>query len=212
MPRFLAVTLSIVLCACGKSASTASSSSPQPAASVSKLSAPLTVNIPAVRGDAAITLQITPERTEIHIGDEVLIGQGKDEKRFYRSASGDALLQIKIADAAFKVRRPDGSLLWKVKIAGDKIKISDNEESNNPFVIKTKYDDKAKVLDAAEKSLGEVKFKDTSGKIKIADADDLTVFELEGVKRSAAYGVALLRAVPTAQRAVIIAELLAQGH
>ncbi|MEY4581527.1 MAG: hypothetical protein RL701_6230 [Pseudomonadota bacterium] len=207
MLRFPAMTLAVLLCACGQGSSSAT-----PTPSAAKLSTALTVTIPAARDDSAFTLQIAPDRTEIRMGDDVLIGQGKDEKRFYRSAAGEAVLQIKNGDSAFKVRRPDGSLLWKVKISDDKLKISDNEESTNAFVLKTKYDDKVKVLDAAEQALGEVKFKDASGKIKIVDAADQPVFELVGAKRSAAYGVALLRKIPPMQRAVIIAELLAHGH
>jgi hypothetical protein len=212
MLRSIALMLALAMCACGQDSASSSATPGQSAQSHSKLGTTLTVAIPDTRGDSAVTLQISPERTEIRIGDEVLIGQGQGEKRFYRSAAGEALLQIKLGDAAFKVRRPDGSLLWKVKISDDKIKISDNEESSNAFVLKTKYDDKVKVLDASEQAIGEVKFKDASGKIKVVDATDRPVFELEGAKRSSAYGVALLRSIPPAQRAVIIAELLTEGH
>ena len=106
---------------------------------------------------------------------------------------------MKLGDDGFKVRALDGKLLWKVKVTPEKIKVSNNEENKNPFELKIK-DAKVKVYAPGERLLGEVRVR--GDHVEIGDR-----FRASGTKADAFYGVALLDAVPTPQRAVILAEL-----
>jgi hypothetical protein len=130
-------------------------------------------------------------------------------KRKYEMEGGAAVAEVKPDDDAFKVRTPDGKLLWKVKLADDKIKISDNEENQNPYELKFK-EEKIKV-EENQKPLGEVKFYADRGKVKVSDASDKDLFESNTTRRSAAYGVLLMSRIPENERYIIMAELLARG-
>lgn len=139
-----------------------------------------------------------------------LLGEPAGEKRKYRRASGGpTLCEVKPGDGGFKLRTGDGKLLWKVKIDADKIKVSDNEENANPYTLKTKYDDKVKVVDAAEKELAEVRFQPEKTKVKGPDGAEL--WESSSPRRrTAAFGVLVLDRVPEEHRAVLMAEILAR--
>lgn len=159
------------------------------------------------------TIQVIEKGNAIEVvlpnGDR-LLGEPKGDKRKYRRLpSGPQLLEVKAGDEGFKLRTPDGKLLWKVKIADDKIKVSDNEENANPFSIKTKYPDKAKVVDAAEKELAEVRF--GADKTKVKGPDGAELWETTSPRRrSASFGVLVLPGIPEEHRAVLMAEILAR--
>jgi len=172
------------------------------------------VVIAAAGGAEALTIELARDKVDVRAGTRHVVGQTKGDKRYYHqgSVSGEAFVEVKISDTGFKVRTPDSKLLWKVKVADDKIKVSDNEENLNAWTLKTKYDDKVKVEDPSEHEIGEVRFNAESGKIKVKDASDKELFVLESGKRSAAYGVLLMSAVPEQYRDVIIAELIARGQ
>jgi hypothetical protein len=57
-------------------------------------------------------------------------------KRKYALDNGAEVLEVKPGEGEFKVRRPDGSLLWKVKMDPNKIKVSDNEQNLNPIELR----------------------------------------------------------------------------
>lgn len=182
-------------------------------ASAERPSAAATVIVPAGGGEP-LTITIDRDKVDVQASGRHIVGQTKGDKRFYHQGSigGPAFVEVKISDAGFKVRTPDSQLLWKIKVADDKIKVSDNEENLNPWTLKTKYDDKVKVEDPSEREVGEVKFSADTGKIKVKDASDRELFVLRAGKRSAAYGVLLMSAVPEQYRDVIIAELIARGQ
>ena len=103
------------------------------------------------------------------MAEKSFAGETKGDKRKYTLEGGSQIAEVKAKDAdGFKVRTNDGKLLWKVKIAADKIKISDNEENQNAFEIKKK-DDGAKI-ERNETKLGEVKFYKDRQKVKVKDA------------------------------------------
>lgn len=140
-----------------------------------------------------------------------LVGEARGDKRYYfRMPAREAVLEVKSGEDGFKLRTPAGKLLWKVKIAADKIKVSDNEENANAWALKTDYADKAKLVDPAGKEAGEVKFDAKGGKVK--DAAGATRFVVESGKPSAAGAVLLADGVPEEARWVILAELLARGR
>ena len=184
-----------------------------PAAAVTPVSppGPNTVVVRSAGGSKSITVVEKGNALEIVLpnGDR-LVGDPKGDKRKYRRASGGPqFLEVKAGDGGFKLRTTDGKLLWKVKIAEDKIKVSDNEENANPWSLKTKYEDKVKVVDASEKEVAEVRFYPDKTKVKSAAGTEL--WECSSPRRrSAAFGVLALDRIPEEHRAVLMAEILAR--
>ncbi len=170
-----------------------------------------TVVVRSAGGSKSFTVVEKGNAIEIVLpGGVRLIGEPAGEKRKYRrAAGGPAICEVKPGDAGFKLRTTDGKLLWKVKLAEDKIKVSDNEENANPYSIKTKYPDKAKVVDASEKELAEVRFGPDKTKVKGADGAELWVTESPR-RRSASFGVLVLERIPEEHRAILMAEILAR--
>jgi hypothetical protein len=140
-------------------------------------------------------VEVAPSGSDLTVTFDggVLHGKFKGDKRKYES------LEVKLGDDGFKVRTLDGKLLWKVKTAADKIKVSNNEENANPYELKIK-DAKVKVFAPGDKFLGEVRVK--GNYVEIGDK-----FRAAGTKPDAYLGVALLDGIPMRDRAVILAEL-----
>ncbi|MCI0489061.1 MAG: hypothetical protein L0229_20915 [Blastocatellia bacterium] len=132
-------------------------------------------------------------------------------KRKYALEGGGQVAEVKADEKAFKVRTADGRLLWKVKLAEDKIKISDNEEGLNPFVLDIKSDDRIKVLRDAEE-IGKVNFYRDRAKVKVKDARDAELFDSNTDRYSAMYGVLLMDRIPETERYIIMAEILHRGR
>jgi hypothetical protein len=57
-------------------------------------------------------------------------------KRKYALDHGPEVLEIKPGEGHFKVRKTDGTLLWKVKMDPNKIKVSDNEDNRDAVEIR----------------------------------------------------------------------------
>lgn len=171
------------------------------------------VTLVSADGAKTITVVAAGDHVEVSLsGGSRFIGERDGDKRRYRNtATGAAFCEVKLSDAGFKVRTTDSKLLWKVKIDTDKIKVSDNEENKNPWVLKTKYDDKAKVLDPSEKEIGEVKYYRDSGKAKVKDASGSELQTSESGRMSPAFGVTLMGGVPEDYRLIVMAELIARG-
>jgi hypothetical protein len=140
-------------------------------------------------------VEVAPSGSDLTVTFDggVLHGKFKGEKRKYET------LEVKLGDDGFKVRTLDGKLLWKVKVTPEKIKVSNNEENNNPFELKIK-DAKVKVYAPGERLLGEVRVR--GDHVEIGDR-----FRAAGTRADAFYGVALLDGIPPRERAVILAEL-----
>ena len=121
------------------------------------------------------------------------------------------IAKVKIKDKGFKLVDENDKLLWKVKISGDKVKISDNEENKNPYVLK-KSDDKVKVKDKNEKEIARVKFYSDNGKLKLKDMSGKELYiSKDYTKLSGAIGVLAITEIPAKLRAVIAAELAKQN-
>lgn len=114
-----------------------------PPASSSSTSSPagMASSSPASTGSEAVNVKNTGGTIDIDYADggqrHKLRGALKDSgKRKYALDAGAEVLEVKPGDGSFKVRKPDGSLLWKVKMEPNKIKVSDNEQNNNPVEIR----------------------------------------------------------------------------
>jgi len=132
----------------------------------------------------------------------------KGDKRKYAVKSGDIVAEVKYKDDGFKVRKPDGTLLWKIKLYDDKVKISNNEENLNPYEIKLGDSDKAK-LKKNDETLGEIKLKTSDKKVEITGG--AKSYYIETDKLSLAFGVFLIEEIPENIRFIIACELLAKG-
>jgi len=172
---------------------------------------PNTVVVRSAGGSKSFTVVEKGNALEVVLpnGDR-LVGEPSGEKRKYRRASGGAqLCEVKPGENGFKLRTSDGKLLWKVKLDADKIKISDNEENANPWSLKTKYEDKVKIVDASDKEIAEVRFYPDKTKVKSATGDEL--WECASPRRrSASFGVLALERIPEEHRAILMAEILSR--
>ena len=118
--------------------------------------------------------------------------------------------EIKSNDNGFKLRTADGKLLWKVKITDDKIKVSNNEENENPFELKAREGNRTKVFAPGDQELGNVRF--DGSKIEVENAVGKTLTTIPATRPSAAYGLLLCEGIPQDQRDLLIAEILARGR
>jgi len=169
----------------------------------------------APSGDAISIAVAAGPRIEVVSGgvSTTLTGETKDTgKHKYYDSTGTQVAEVKSSDSGFKVRTPDGKLLWKVKLSDDKIKVSDNEENANAWSVKTSYPDKAKVVDPTEKEVGEVRFANDPSPGRVRDAAGSDAWTIDGGSGSGAWGVLLMDKVPANHRAIIVAELVSRGR
>jgi hypothetical protein len=118
--------------------------------------------------------------------------------------------EVKSSDGGFKLRTADGRLRWKVKITPEKIKISDNEENNNPFELKVRDGDRVKVVAPGDRELGNVRF--AASKIEVENTAGITQFRIENPKPAGAFGALLLDTIPATERAILLAEIFSRGR
>lgn len=157
-------------------------------------------------GEDAVKVEFGPEGSV-----NILKGKLRDDgKRKYEIEGGMVVAEVKGDAGSFKLRGADGALRWKVKLADDKIKISDNEENANPYELKVRESKVDVEEDGAE--IGKVNFYSDRGKMKVKDAGGVERYESNTERYSAAYGVLLMERIPETERFVIIAELLARGR
>ena len=110
----------------------------------------------------------------------------KPDKKKYYDSSNAVVYEVKYKDDAFKLRTPSSDLIWKVKLYENKIKISDNEENENPYEIKK--------LDNGESKL---------------EKDEMTIER--STSDEARNLVYKIDAMPKDQQEIIVQELNAKG-
>jgi hypothetical protein len=142
----------------------------------------------------------------------VMRGDPRDSGKRKYTIDGVGMYEVKPGDSGFKLRNADGTLRWKVKIAPEKIKISDNEENADPFELKTRDGDRVKVVAPGDREIGNVRFDRAKSTTEIENAAGKTLFRVDGPKPSGAYGVLLLDAIPENERAILLAEILSRGR
>ena len=158
------------------------------------------------------------ETIEVNLDGQAFVMKARMNKpgvRKYKELVGadekTLIAEVKIKDKGFKLVDENDKLLWKVKISGDKVKISDNEENKNPYVLK-KSDDKVKVKDKNEKEIARVKFYSDNGKLKLKDMSGKELYISKNyTKLSGAIGVLAITEIPAKLRAVIASELVKQS-
>ena len=157
------------------------------------------------------------ETIEVNLDGQAFIMKARMNKpgsRKYKELVGtdekSLIAEVKIKDDSFKLVDENDKLLWKVKIKDGKVKISDNEENKNPFVLK-KSDGKVKVKDKNEKEIARIKYYSDNGKLKLKDMNGTELYISKDYnKLSGAIGVLAIKDIPAKLRAVIASELIKQ--
>lgn len=207
-----ATTLVLLLASCGGERAEVPAASPGPAdpattataATPSGPSASQLGSISEEQGAVTIAFMENGEVRELY-GDPRETG-----KRKYTLGDGPVLYEIKPGDdGGFKLRNPDGSLRWKVKIAPDKIRISDNEQNDNPFELKLREPNRVRVFAPGDRELGTVRY--APNQIEVESKNGSVIFSTDAPKASAAYGVLLIDGIRERERYILVAEILSRG-
>lgn len=218
--RVNAILLALLLAACGSKEKT-EAPQPTPTQNARTQSDPSgnvwtsQIKVKDGKEKRLVEIKWNAEKVKVEIGAEgsptILKGELRDNgKRKYAIEGGAPVAEVKPDSGGFKLRTAEGQLLWKVKIADDKIKISDNEENRNPYEIRIKEDDFR--VEENDAKLGEIKFYSDRNKVKVKDGSENEVAESNGSVRSSAYGLVLMNRIPATERAIIMAELLLRGR
>ena len=208
-----AAILVLLLASCGgERAEVPAAPAPSAPATVTTAAAPAPPSSPSQLGsiseeEGAVTIAFM-EQGEVR----ELYGDPRETgKRKYTLGDGPVLYEIKPGDdGGFKLRNPDGSLRWKVKIAPDKIRISNNEQNDNPFELKVKDPNRVKVFAPGDRELGNVRY--APNQIEVENTGGRVIFTTDAPKPSGAYGVLLLEGIPERERYILVAELLSRGR
>ncbi|HVG22802.1 MAG TPA: hypothetical protein VND45_01500 [Thermoanaerobaculia bacterium] len=168
--------------------------------------------VPGAPATSVPDIALNGSSVDITAGGKKLHGETRDSgKRKYNVDGGAVAYEVKSGDDdGFKLRTPDGELLWKVKIAAEKIKISDNNENDQPFELKAREGNRTKVFAPGDREVGNVRF--DGSRIQVEDSIGKTLFTIPATKPSAAYGVLLLDGIPEPERAILMAEILSRGR
>ena len=206
----------LVLC-CGRAErSSQNSASTRPAAPASAAAVTPTTpgaSIAIQSAGGAPAFQITPGSGDIKVSfaadgqsSSIEGSRHSSGKRKY-ARNGRLIAEVKPTDSGFKVRSPDGKqLLWKIKREADKVKISDNEQNDRPFVLKSKSD-RIEVLGPDGKTIGAVRVDSAGHRTVAEDSSGQIQFTLVSDHSDRFLGVALMKEIPVAMRAIIMAEL-----
>ena len=137
---------------------------------------------------------------------EVLRAKKKESgKRKYELEGGGVVCEIKYDGSDFKIRKTDGSLIWKVGIDGNKMKWRRTESGDSPYALKISDSEQVKIL-VKEQEIGRVKF--YGDKVKVKDAKGVTRFESNTSATYPMFGALLFTDIPLRERALIMGELM----
>ncbi len=131
----------------------------------------------------------------------------KADKKKYRSGSG-TYAEVKMKDYGFKVRKPNGDLLWKVKIMEDgRLKISDNEEGLNAFKLSLTGSGDLK-LKRDQYELARIPFDPNDGNLQLMDGQVLKISP--NTHPNLTWAVLAIQDIQPIHQLVIITELLSR--
>lgn len=196
----------------------AATTAPAGASKAPATAASRAVTLRRAGGAEAMTVALKGDLVEVALSDRggrsTLHGETYESgKRKYWVDEGDVQFEVKPGDGSdFKLRGADGSLRWKVKVEEDKIRISNNEQNDNPFELKVREGDRVKVFGPGDRELGNVRFDRVASKIAVENVAGQTLFTADAQGPSAAWGVLLCEAIPDVQRQILVAEILARGR
>ena len=118
--------------------------------------------------------------------------------------------KVKSSTGGFKLELPDGTLLWKVKLKEDKVKVSNNEENKNPFEIKKKSNEKLSVETETD-TLGVIRWDSDTGEAVVKNQDGEEIFKGKYPRLSGLFGLMVIKEIPADQRAIMVTEFALRG-
>ncbi|NJL15310.1 MAG: hypothetical protein HC913_21445 [Microscillaceae bacterium] len=199
-------SLPLLILACGGADSSNTSANSQTFGDLGPK--PNSVGIQSETGDELIQFDFNGGETIIkyeRLKNALNGRKDKPDKSKYYNQKGDLVAEVKFKDDGFKLRDSNAKLYWKVKIKDGKIKISDNEEGENPFELQENENGKFKIK-LSEEQLVEGKWKD--GKITVRGKGG--VFVVPAGRNHPAYTVLALPKLSEEHRLIVVAELLRQ--
>ena len=146
-----------------------------------------------------VTLGSSPS---IVVGHKDYSSKFKKGKLKYYDDNGQCVVKVSYKSDGFKLKREDGSLLWKVKLKSNKIKLANNEEMLNPYQLKRYEDPSEAKLKVGDETLGKVKAKPNKLKVTYGSS----VYYLYD-QRNLDYGVVGFEEIPLLYRMMILVEL-----
>ncbi len=155
-------------------------------------------------GSVVVSIKYDGSKVSISYGSHTITAKTKGNKRKYMM-NGALVAAAKGDGDSFKLKNKDGELLWKVKLAPDKIKVSNNEDGNNAYVVKSRPD--GFKVKRNEDELGKVNFYGDKKKIKVKGATGDALFKANADESSALWAVLLMTDIADAERYIIMAEL-----
>ena len=176
---------------------------------------PVLAAITNASGDHLVTLRGGPDEFQLLVGPkahQITLGAKRknSQKRNYLPP-GKGVIEAKSELGEIKIRNASGSLLCKVKLSPGKIKISDNEENKNPFLLQWKGADEVKA--ATEKGpVGRLVFLADKKEVQIFNTSTRALGSARTEKFSAAWGVFCFDDLPDDLRAILFAELFFQDQ
>ncbi|PKL42228.1 MAG: hypothetical protein CVV41_15755 [Candidatus Riflebacteria bacterium HGW-Riflebacteria-1] len=180
------------------------------------------IKFKAADGSDALVIKRYSDHDKLEINfagsNAVIKARSNAENRWkYKEAADGAdekvqIAEVKLQQDSFKLVDTDEKLLWKVRIKDGKIKVSDNEDGDNSWEIKSKSADKSEIRNQAGEEIGNVKYYNDNGKLKVKNSSNNEILVSKDIKASAAPGVILFDHIPLKHRMVIISELLRMGQ
>jgi len=130
-----------------------------------------------------------------------------DERDYVVDGASSPSLTVKSQPDSFKILTgPGGTLRWKVKIDGDQVKISDNEQNANAWMITSTPGKVSVVTSPDNRVVGTVKFE--SGKNVVRDGSDKLIEKMPSKIFRPGYGALLIDGIIPAERFVMMVELI----
>lgn len=128
-----------------------------------------------------------------------------EERDYFLDDASTSLMTAKQQEDAFKILSAAGNLRWKVKLDGNKVKISDNDQNANAFVLYTTGQTTA-VTAPDGHLIGTVKYE--SGKNIVRDGFDKVVERMPSKMFRPAYGVLAIDGIVPPERYAMMVELI----
>jgi hypothetical protein len=212
------VTLAFVLSgpACKSRPKAAPAPSPAPARASEATAAPSTILIRGKGTTARLERRGDAWLLSADDVDSISCRPHDANKRRCRTAAGAEVAEVKThfdeghpGEGSMKLLAPDGKLLWKAHLGAEKIKIGNNEENQDAWVLSLKHADKIKVADPNERTVGVVHHEGDEARVQGPDGEDL--FTVEGAGASVAAALLLVSALPSRDRLILMAEFIARG-
>ena len=131
----------------------------------------------------------------------------KADKYEFTTPSAVYLMKTK-EEGKFKIYKPDGALLFKVKIDGEKRKISQTEDDKDAWSMKLKDDNQRYKVEKSETELGQVKFYSDNSKIKVKDPSDVERCSMQSDRLRSAPAVCLFTDLTEEQQLILFTLLM----